>query len=174
MPSGYNRCHYTSPEGFECETFFPSDQGNLCPVHLGSLSISLASHGIGKESYLEQRNNALFSLIEAMNGKSTNDALQFLDEHIAGIERVIEGEKIKVLTARAKRAELIEGLSESERKERQKIKTPKLDSNGNVKEKRVSTAKALGADILAKEKAIASLMKAGKTREQALVIVNLD
>lgn len=172
MPTMHKRCIYVSPDtGIECEIWFASDSpdDHFCILHKDSISPSLAANGHNKDPYIQKRNEALLSLVEATRGMSVPESLSYLDQHIANIERVIEDEKLKVLTARAKRAEIIEGLSEEERKARQKIRTPKVQA-AEKKSKSDSAAHAVGREMLAREKAIASIMKTGKTREQAIAI----
>jgi len=172
MPQQHKRCIYVSPDtGIECEIWFQvkdDETNDFCILHKGSLSPSLAANGHNKDPYIAKRNEALLSLVEATRGLSVPESLSYLDQHIAGIERVIEDEKLKVLTARAKRAQILEGLSDEERKARQKIRTPKLQ----VAEKKANRAAGIGSEILAREKAIASLMKAGKSRESAIAILD--
>lgn len=174
--SSYVRCRYISPDGLECETWFPHSETTIfCPVHIGSVSLSLAANGIAKDSYIEKRNNAQLNLLEATKDMSVNDALAYYDQHIAGIEKVIEEQKMLVSTARALRQNELEKLSESERAERRKIQTPRV-----AREKKASSANELGKEMKAREKAIANIISMrnsqGKTttREQAIALLEAD
>jgi hypothetical protein len=180
MSDSYARCHYISPDGLECEQWFKSNgELSLCPVHAGSVSASMASNGINKDPYIEKRNAAQFSLLTATEGMSTvAEKLAYYDQHIAGIERVIEEQKILVLTARAVRQNELEKLSDTEREARRKIRTPKIETAARVK--RSSSANDMGKELKAREKAIASIISMrsaqGKstTREQAIALMEMD
>jgi hypothetical protein len=124
MPQDYIRCHYTSPEGIECASWFPRGEGNLCIVHRGIVSTSLASNGIAKEEYIGARKEAETSLRARLQGLDSQAQCNLLDAHIAGIEKIIEEQKTLALTARAIRSEVIEGLSEDERQIRRRMKVP--------------------------------------------------
>lgn len=178
MAQGYVRCHYISPDGFECDSWIPSIDGEnheLCAVHASALSLPMASNGVNKDSYISKRNAAQFSLLAATEGMSVSDKLAYYDQHIAGIEKIIEEQKMLVLTARALKQTELEGLTEAERAERRKIRTPKIE-----RAEKPNAAKSLGKELIAKEKAIANIISQRKvlgketSREQALAIFEMD
>jgi hypothetical protein len=166
-PTMHKRCHYVSPEtGIECEIWH-TNESDFCILHGSS---AVAPNGTAKDPYIAKRNEAMTSIAEAVKGLSVPEALAYLDSHLAGIEQVIADQKIKALAARGKKAEIIDGLSDAERTARQKIRTPKFQTD---EKKRDNAAKELGASMKKREMAIASTMKAyGKTREQAIALLD--
>lgn len=168
MPIDYIRCHYVSEDKIECASWFPRGEGNLCIVHRGVISTSMAANGINKEQYIGARKEAELSLREKLEGKTPQECCNTLDAHIASIEKIIEEQKLLALTARAIRSEVIEGLSEEERQIRRRMKVPKSESNGKPK----SSGKIIGTN----EEKIAKLMAKhpGMTELAAKMLLGLD
>lgn len=166
MPQDYIRCHYVSDDSIECASWFPRGEGNLCIVHRGIVSSTLAANGHNKEQYIGARKEAELSLRERINGKTPQESCGILDAHIAGIEKIIEEQKLLALTARALRSEVIEGLSDEERQIRRRMKVPK--SEAKVK----SSGKLIGTD----EDKIKKLMSkhSGMTEAGARMLLGLD
>lgn len=168
MPQGYLPCQFVSPvSGVQCNSWYPSEEDkHFCIVHRGTISASLAGHEIEKETFINRSRESAQPLIDAIKNLSPVESLEYLDVHIAGIERIIEEKKLEAMSARAIRQGQFEKLSENERKRLRAIPNP-------VREKRESAneAKKLGQAMLAKEKAIKSLMNTGMTREKALAML---
>ena len=168
MPIDYIRCHYVSEDKIECASWFPRGEGNLCLVHRGTISTSMAANGINKDAYLGARKEVELSLREKISGKTPQESCNILDAHIAGIEKIIEEQKLLALTARALRSEVIEGLSDEERQIRRRMKVPKSETA----EKRKSSGKLIGTN----EDKIAKLMAKhpGMTEMGAKMLLGLD
>lgn len=132
----YIRCHYSS-DNLECSNWFPRGEGNLCIVHRAAISTTLAGNGINKPEYIGARKTEELSLRDLIAGKTSQEACSLLDEHIAKIELIIEEQKVKYLTARAVRSEVIEGLSDEERQVRRRMKVSSPTSS-EPKEKKSS------------------------------------
>ena len=124
----YKRCQYVSPEGIECEVWFPLADGEIyCEkYHRGIPSVSDEANGEQKQLYID--------LCNAERNLCATMTLDQLDAHIATIEAAIEEflarEKPKRNTARAVRAEKLEALTEDQRRERRKIKLAKEVKEG--------------------------------------------
>jgi hypothetical protein len=124
----YKRCQYVSPEGIECEVWFPLADGEIyCEkYHRGIPSVSDEANGEQKQLYID--------LCNAERNLCATMTLDQLDAHIATIEAAIEAfmakEKPKRNTARAVRAEKLEALTEDQRRERRKIKLAKEVKEG--------------------------------------------
>jgi len=166
MPQDYIRCHYVSDDSIECASWFPRGEGNLCIVHRGTISTSLASNGHNKAEYIGARKDAELSLRDKIKDKTAQESCNILDAHIAGIEKIIEEQKLLALTARALRSEVIEGLSDEERQIRRRMKVPKSET---VKK---SSGKIIGTN----EEKIAKLMSKhpGMTEIGAKMLLGLD
>ncbi len=133
MPIDYIRCHYIdASNGIQCESWHSVADGDMCPVHRGMIGGTLAANGINKEEYITARRVAESSLREKIQNKTPQEQCNIIDAHIAGIERVIEEQKLLSLTARAVRAEVIEGMTEEDRQIRRNMKVPR--SEPKVKE----------------------------------------
>lgn len=167
MPQDYIRCHYVSDDSIECASWFPRGEGNLCIVHRGTISSSLAANGHNKEQYIGARKEAELSMRDKIAGKPSQEQLVILDAHIAGIEKAIEAQKLEALVSRAIRSEVIEGLSDEERQIRRRMKVPKSE---NVAKK--SSGKIIGTN----EEKIAKLMAkhSGMTEAGARMLLGLD
>ncbi len=122
MAQGYFRCAFTSGDGTECQSWFPSHEGTLCIIHRQVNSFKLAANGVHKSELISELTDEQKSLRELIAGKDAVEACHILDAHIAKIEKIIEAEKNKYFSARAIRAEIIEGLSEEERQVRRRAK----------------------------------------------------
>lgn len=121
----YIRCHFIdASNGVQCESWHSKGDGDLCPVHHGFISSTLAANGINKDEYVSARKDIEQSLRARLNGLDAQASCNLLDAHIAGIEKIIEEQKIISLTARAIRSEMIEGMSESDRQIRRNMKIP--------------------------------------------------
>lgn len=168
MPQDYIRCHYVSEDSNECASWFPRGEGNLCIIHRGMMSTSLAANGYNKPEYLSARKEVELSLRSRLEGKNAQESCSILDEHIAGIERIIEEQKLLALTARALRSEVIEGLSDEERQIRRRMKV----SSPNKTETKSKTGKIKGTN----EEMIAKLMArhSGMTEVGAKMLLGLD
>jgi len=167
MPQDYIRCHYVSDDSIECASWFPRGEGNLCIIHRGTVSSALAANGHNKEQYIGARKEAELSLRAKLEGKSSQEACTILDAHIAGIERIIEEQKLLALTARALRSEVIEGLSDEERQIRRRMKVPKSESTAKK-----SSGKIIGTN----EEKIAKLIAKhpGMTEMGAKMLLGID
>jgi len=123
LPSNsYKRCQYSSPEGLECEIWYPSDSDSdqFCPIHVSSLQRAPVN-GTNKEAFFAHRDRVVEPLIEATKEMSDVESLNYYDAHIAGIEVEIEKLKLEAMHARALRQGKLENLTDDERKERRKI-----------------------------------------------------
>lgn len=131
--SGYLRCIYESEDTkVQCDSWFNSaDGGSMCILHRNPISTHLAAIGINKEEYIEHR-DAQAKICYEMT-------LPEIEEHISKIERVIEIERTNLLTARAVKSDKVNKLTEEERAERRKIKTPKLILEPAVKKNSMKT-----------------------------------
>lgn len=154
--NAYHRCEYP-PDlngGRECEVWYPSEEGSLCVLHRGTVSVSLINADESlKGEYIRIRNEQAAQCHQM--------TLEQLDEHIAGIEKVIENERTKLLTARAKRSAKLQDLSDEERAERRKIKYVGSDE----RPKKETKAEKLKATI--KSDPVQYFMNMNFTREQA-------
>ena len=122
----YIRCHFINSENnVQCESWHSKGDGDMCPVHIGFVSSTLAANGIAKDEYISARKDIEQSLRARLSGLDEQASCNLLDAHIAGIEKIIEEQKIISLTARAIRSEMIEGMSESDRQIRRNMKVPK-------------------------------------------------
>ena len=153
MVTGYLRCAFESVDGTECQSWFPSHEGTLCIIHRGINSAVLASNGINKAEFIAETNDEQKSLRELIAGKSANEACSLLDAHIAKLEKIIEAEKNKYYSARAIRAEVIEGLSEEERQIRRRAK---VDSRPNEVKEKKSSKKMVN---MSKDEMVQSMLK---------------
>jgi hypothetical protein len=139
--NGYHRCEYPPDVngGRECEVWFPSEEGRLCIMHRNSAGPELAHLDESlKSEYIRLRNEQSV-LCHKMS-------LDELDIHIAGIEKVIENERTKLLAARAKRSDKLQLLSDEEREERRKIKYVP-NGEGRERIKKETKAEKLKATI---------------------------
>lgn len=168
MPQDYIRCHYVSDDSIECASWFPRGEGNLCIVHRGMVSTSLAANGHNKPEYISKVKEVELSLRAKLDGKTTQESCSILDAHIAGIERIIEEQKLLALTARALRSEVIEGLSDEERQIRRRMKVPKSEGI----EKKKSSGKLIGTNEEKIQKLIAK--HSGMTEAGARMLLGLD
>ena len=136
--NGYRRCEYPPNinGGRECENWFPSEEGRLCILHRSSAGPELAHLDESlKSEYIRIRNEQSV-ICHTMT-------LDELDQHIAGIEKVIENERTKLLAARAKRSDKLQLLSDEEREERRKIKYVRPErENGAKRETKAEKLKA--------------------------------
>jgi hypothetical protein len=121
----------------ECQSWFPSQEGTLCIIHRGVNTAALAANGVNKEKFIEETNDEQKNLRDLVAGKTPVEACSLLDAHIAKLEKIIEEQKNKYFSARAIRAEVIEGLSEEERQVRRRTKVT-VSSSNEVKEKKSS------------------------------------
>ncbi len=134
----YIRCHYINSENaIQCESWHSVADGDMCPVHRGMVSAVLAANGINKDEYLSARNVAATSLRERLTGLDAQAQCNLIDAHIAGIEKIIEEQKALSLTARAIRAEVIEGMSEEDRQVRRNMKIPRSEPKVKTSSPRV-------------------------------------
>jgi len=125
----YIRCHYINSEnGIQCESWHSVADGDMCPVHVGMVSSVLAANGINRDEYISARKVAETSLRARLQGLDAQAQCNLIDAHIAGIEKIIEEQKLLSLTARAIRSEVIEGMSEEDRQIRRNMKVPKSES----------------------------------------------
>ena len=125
MSSSYSRCIYSDETGRQCEVFYKYEDGGslTCAMHQGFTSPALACGNENKSEYLDLVNNTRAQCVDM--------TLDQLDEHIAGIERIIEAEKTKLLAARATKSEKLDLLSDDERMVRRNTKIT-TDEAGNV------------------------------------------
>jgi hypothetical protein len=89
------------------------------------IGATLAANGVNKDQYIDARRVAETSLREKIQGKTAQEQCNIIDAHIAGIEKIIEEQKILSFTARAVRAEVIEGMTEEDRQIRRNMKVPR-------------------------------------------------
>lgn len=168
MSDSYRRCRYFDPEGIECDTWFPFTEVEslataedirqyYCVNHRDVVSTDLAANGVNKATYIEKR-----KIEETLCFKMTLDEL---DAHIAGIEVIIEQEKLKAMTARAVKRQKIEDLTEDEREERRKIKTPRQVDPDKVKKSPGVTLKSNPLKYM--------IQKNGLSRENAISMLGL-
>lgn len=158
MPADYVRCQFVDDAGLECDKWFESAGGGVsnkfCPAHAnGAMSVDNAlKDDSAKSAYITLVNETRV-LVAAMT-------LDQIDEHIAGIEAVIEAERTKLLTSRAVKSEKLDELTEDERKTRRATKIPKTD-----KPVKAPTTKAT---TMAKDPVAYLMEKHGLSREQAM------
>lgn len=138
---GFVRCQFVPDNGLECETWFKvveGEQSKLCPAHSGIIAENLAAQPEHKGAYIEIV-NAQRALVHKMT-------LEEIDAHIAGIEKIIELERTKLLTARAVRGEKIDNLSDEEREVRRQYRVEKQKAEPKPKvpkeTKKVASMKA--------------------------------
>lgn len=119
MSIGYLRCQYETDDKVQCDSWFPgTEHAQLCMIHRDPISTHLAAIGINKENYITHRDEQA-KICFAMT-------LAELEEHIAKVERVIELERTNLSTANAVKSDKLNKLTEEERAERRKIKTPQF------------------------------------------------
>ena len=133
----YIRCHFIGENGIQCESWLSVGDGDMCPVHVGCVSSVLAANGINRDEYISARKTAETSLRERIDGKSAQEQCNIIDAHIAGIEKIIEEQKMLSLTARAIRSEVIEGMSEEDRQIRRNMKVPRTEKVAKTSSPRV-------------------------------------
>ncbi len=134
----YIRCHFINSEnGIQCESWHSVGDGDMCPVHRGMISATLAANGINKDEYISTRRTAETSLRDLIQGKTAQEQCNIIDAHIAGIEKIIEEQKILSLTSRAIRSEVIEGMSEEDRQIRRNMKVPRSEPKAKETKARV-------------------------------------
>lgn len=162
----YFRCAYIADNNLQCDVWFKTDTNEtLCPIHVNAINPKLARDDENKrQTYLEQR-----------NGEAKKCHEMTLDElalHIAEMENVLAEQKAKLMTARAVKSDKESLLSDLEREERRKIKTPKVDENGQVTAKK---AKSTTPKLSLKSDPIAYIMAQYKCdRPGAMKILGLD
>jgi len=98
------RCNYIDDSGMQCDTW---SESKICVNHTGIISPRTSAVPGLKEPYMEVV-NAERALVYKMS-------LEEIDAHIAGIDKIIELERTKLLTSRAVRSEKIDKLSDEER-----------------------------------------------------------
>lgn len=122
----YIRCHYESTDTkVQCDCWFDSSsydrekpESKYCIIHRDAISTELAVLGVNKETYIETRDKEAKFCYEM--------SFEELEKHISEVEKVIEFERTKLLTARAVKSDKLEKMTDDERKERRKIKTPSV------------------------------------------------
>ena len=125
----YIRCHYINSEnGIQCESWHSVADGDMCPVHVGMVSSVLAANGVNRDEYIDARKKNEVSWRDKIQGKTPQEQCNIIDAHLAGIEKVIEEQKLISLVGRAIRSEVIEGMSEEDRQIRRNMKVPKSES----------------------------------------------
>jgi len=144
---GYIRCHYTSPEGIECGSWLPRGKGNLCPVHIGMVSASLAANGTNKDEFLEAAKLSQAPLRDLIANKDKQEQCNIIDAHLARVYKIIEEQKLIASSYRALRGEVIEGMSLEEIQARRLMKVPK--SVGKPSAGRISAKKTTEDNIKA-------------------------
>src|SRR5665213_2070664 len=98
----YIRCHYINSEnGIQCESWHSVADGDMCPVHVGMVSSVLAANGINRDEYIDARKKNEISWRDKIQGKTPQEQCNIIDAHLAGIEKVIEEQKLISLVGRA-------------------------------------------------------------------------
>lgn len=142
--SDHVRCHYVSPDGVECSIWIEKKFGDLCHIHKEMVSGTLAANGVNKPEYINIRKEEELSLRARLTGKTNQEACVILDTHIAGIEKIIEQQKMLHATAKAIRSEVIDSMTAEEIQVRRRMvvtspdkpkKVGKLTSNMTDDEK---------------------------------------
>lgn len=170
MPNFYRRCDYINSDGIQCETWYDAQGATfgVCPGHSGMISTDLASNSeagsIVKNTYIEKRQEQ-----EKLCADMTLDELEL---HYAKLETMIEELKMQLLTAAATRRTKLDTLTESERAERKKIRTPRtaVSSDGKVRKNAAATAKK---PTLKDDPVHYMMSKHGFTEEQAKRMLGL-
>lgn len=159
------RCQYTDDSGMQCEKWFDAAKKpdptliKFCPDHDGIIGEKLAADPDVKERYIDLVNGHR-KIVAEMN-------IDEIDEHIAGLEKLIEAERTKLLTSRAVRAEKIDKLTDEEREVRRSIKLERA-KNPEKKSSRASKVQTISNKPTIKSDPVGYLMaNYGFTREQA-------
>jgi len=152
MAKSFRNCNYIDSDSIQCDAFYDANEHpTMCAIHRRTVGTDLAANGINKSDYITRRQEH-----EKFVSQMT---MAELDIHIAEIEKVIEQEKMKLLVTRARKGAELDKLSNAERAELRKIKTPKVEKV--VKSPKTTDVKGLMG------KAIESMMRLGITEQQA-------
>ena len=108
----YKRCSYIS-SGIQCDNWHNDASTKYCVNHRALVSDNGSVPVEVKDRYID--------VVNEERAQCAAMSLDALDEHIAGIEKLIEAEKAKFYTARAIRIEKLDSLTEEERKARRAI-----------------------------------------------------
>lgn len=117
MSTGHTRCLYIA-DGKQCETWFPANGKEFCPLH-----DSLGVHHLEIEEQNQQREFCYQFFKKGVSNGSLEE-IRRLDEHISGLQEVVKEfvrkQNLKILTSLAVRREALGHLSDEERRERLK------------------------------------------------------
>jgi len=180
MSIPYRRCCYLSPEGHQCEEWFPAiDSNKLCKAHREIISPSEKNGNLeSKVKYIDLVNDERKYCYHFQDGtaqcqsqtliyefKDDEDGTAFdkLDAHQAFLDKVIADLKARAQTASSVKREKLDSLSEEQRAELRKIKIEKFKE---PKKEKVPTFKGDPIAHLAQAR--------GLSQEDAKELLTLD